>query len=120
VAAELISARPPLVVSPLVLAELDHLIRTRQGDDIARRALRSLIGGRFETATLTQGDVAAALDVDARYPELGIGLTDATLVVLADRRRTLSIATLDERHFRVVRPLSGGDTFRILPADRAN
>ena len=26
-------------------------------------------------------------------------------------------ATLDQRHFRAVRPLAGGEAFRLLPAD---
>jgi hypothetical protein len=26
-------------------------------------------------------------------------------------------ATLDERHFRAIRPLAGGRAFRLLPAD---
>jgi hypothetical protein len=47
-----------------------------------------------------------------------IGLTDASLVVLAERLGTTDIATLDERHFRTLRPLAGGvDAFRLLPAD---
>jgi hypothetical protein len=111
------SARPPLVVSPLVLAELDYLIRDRIGDDTARRAVGSLIGGRFEVAACTPADIAAALEVDSRYAALGIGLTDASLVVLAGRYRTVNLATLDERHFRAVRPLDSGLAFRILPAD---
>ena len=33
------------------------------------------------------------------------------------RYGTIDIATLDERHFRAVRPLAGGKAFRLLPAD---
>jgi predicted nucleic acid-binding protein len=117
VVAELRAARPPLVVGPLVLAELDYLIRTRVGDDPARRAVGALLGGRFEVASCAQSDVAAALAIDSQYAGLGIGLTDASLVVLAGRYRTLNLATLDERHFRAIRPLTGGPAFRILPAD---
>jgi hypothetical protein len=111
------AARPPLVVGPLVLAELDYLIRTRVGDDPARRAVGALLGGRFEVAACAQRDVAAAQAIDSQYAALGIGLTDASLVVLAGRYRTLNLATLDERHFRAIRPLTGGPAFRILPAD---
>jgi predicted nucleic acid-binding protein len=53
----------------------------------------------------------------ARYPDLRIGIADASLVILAARYRTTRLLTLDERHFRVVTPLHGG-TFTILPADR--
>ena len=55
--------------------------------------------------------------VAERSADAGLGLTDASLVVLAQRLGTADIATLDERHFRAVRPLAGGDTFRLLPAD---
>jgi predicted nucleic acid-binding protein len=111
------AARPPLVVGPLVLAEFDYLVRTRVGDDPARRAVGALLGGRFEVASCAQSDVAAALAIDAQYAALDIGLTDASLVALAGKYRTLNLATLDERHFRAVRPLFGGPAFRILPAD---
>jgi len=43
-----------------------------------------------------------------------IGVTDASLVVLADRFRTRRVLTLDRRHFRVLRPLAGGD-FELIP-----
>jgi predicted nucleic acid-binding protein len=48
--------------------------------------------------------------------DLGIGLTDASLVVLADRYRTNRILTLNERPFRALEPLGGG-SFELLPAD---
>ena len=48
---------------------------------------------------------------------MGLGLADASLVALAERLETISIATLDERHFRSVRPLAAADAFRLLPAD---
>jgi hypothetical protein len=38
--------------------------------------------------------------------------------VLAERLETIGVATLDERHFRAVRPLAGGQAFRLLPMDR--
>ncbi len=40
------------------------------------------------------------------------------LVVLAQRLRTVEIATLDERHFRVLKPLTGEPAYRLLSADR--
>jgi predicted nucleic acid-binding protein len=43
-------------------------------------------------------------------------LTDASVVVLADRYGAKDILTLDERHFRVVRTRDRRP-FRLLPAD---
>jgi hypothetical protein len=44
-------------------------------------------------------------------------MTDASLVALAARVDTTRVATFDERHFRAVHPLSGGDAFVVLPVD---
>jgi predicted nucleic acid-binding protein len=43
-----------------------------------------------------------------------IGVTDASIVVLAALHRTRSVLTRDHRHFSVLRPLDGG-RFRMLP-----
>jgi predicted nucleic acid-binding protein len=49
-----------------------------------------------------------------QYAGQGIGVADASIVVLADRLGTRTIATLDRRHFEVLRPLAGG-RFTIVP-----
>lgn len=102
------------VVPPLVTAELDHLLRRRTSAALARTALAQL-------GSLTWGEwggevLDASLAVDARYDDLGLGVVDASLVVLAQQYGTRDLLTLDERHFRAVAPLQGG-AFRLLPAD---
>lgn len=109
--------RGPLVLSPLVLAELDHLIRSRLGVQAARDFADDVVRGAYDLASLTALDVSRCLDIDRRYADLGLGLADASLVVLAQRFQTRQILTLDERHLRAVRPLQAG-AFRLLPADR--
>jgi hypothetical protein len=52
-----------------------------------------------------------------RYADNQLGLADASLVALANRPETIEIATLDERHFRAVRPLGDDGAFRLVPAD---
>jgi predicted nucleic acid-binding protein len=39
-----------------------------------------------------------------RYADLPLGTTDATVVALAERLDVREVATLDRRHFSVVRP----------------
>ena len=58
--------------------------------------------------------MAAATRVVERYRDLGIGIADASLAVLAQRYRTRTILTLDRKHFTVMRPLDGG-VFKIVP-----
>ena len=108
--------RPPYLVSPFVLAELDYLIASRVGVDLELAVLRELASGAYDLVGLGEEDVAAAVDVVERYRELGIGLADASIVVVAGRRGADRILTLDERHFRALRAVDGGP-FTILPAD---
>ena len=106
----------PLVVSPLVLAELDYLTARIAGVDAELTLLSELSSGAYELASFGLDDLIRARSVVERYRDLPLGLTDASLVVLADRYSTDTIGTLDERHFRVVRSLSGRP-LRIIPAD---
>ena len=106
----------PLVVSPLVLAELDYLTARIAGVDAELTLLAELSSGAYELASFGLDDLIRARAVVERYRDLPLGLTDASLVVLADRYGTDTIGTLDERHFRVVRSLSGRP-LRVLPAD---
>ena len=114
---DVLSAHPgPFVLSPLVLAELDHLVRRRLGPDEARLLADDVANGAYVLAPLDAGDVARCVELDRGYADLGLGLADASLVVLAERSRTRSLLTLDERHLRAVRPLQGG-AMELLPAD---
>ncbi len=61
----------------------------------------------------------AAVDsvaIAEKYSDMAVGITDASLVMLADRLGTDEIATLDQRHFRVMTQVSGAP-FRLLPSD---
>ena len=109
--------RVPLLLSPFVLAELDYLVTRKLGTEAELAMLGDVAAGAYRLVPMDSGDVASARSVVDLYRDLGIGLTDASVVVLAERYGTLDVLTLDERHFRVMRS-DKGDTFRLLPADR--
>ena len=106
----------PRVLSPFVLAELDYLLTRHVSARIARLFLREVAGGAYELAPFDADDVARAAVVLDRYGELGLGLTEASIVVLAERYRTIDVLTLDERHFRAITG-PRNQPFRLLPAD---
>ena len=105
-----------LVTTPLVLAEADHLAATRGGARAARAFRADVAGGAYLVDWWPAAAREAAAIAD-QYAELGLGLADASLVALAARVGTVDIATFDQRHFRAVKPLGGGDAFRLLPLD---
>lgn len=92
------------------------MILTRMG----RRQEVALLGevgrGVYQLEPFSPADVAEAVAVIERFPELEVGLADASVIVLANRHGTRDVLTLDERHFRVLkRPRDL--PFRLLPAD---
>lgn len=114
--AALRAAPAPWILSPFVLAELDHLLATRVGQAAERALLDEVARGVYRLADFDVEDVAASERAIGRYAALGIGLADASVLVLANRFGIRDVLTLDERHFRAMRG-PNGRPFRILPAD---
>lgn len=108
-----------LVVSPLVLAELDYLLSTRIGPEAAQQALahiRDRVAVRRYAVPEIEPHLSTALVLMRRYPQ--IGLADTMNVVMASEYHTDAILTLDRRHFRTLRPLTGHTAFRLWPDDQ--
>ncbi|HVH29243.1 MAG TPA: PIN domain-containing protein [Vicinamibacterales bacterium] len=114
--AALVAARPPRVVSPFVLAELDYLIASRVGHEAQMALLEEVTRGAYQIEPFSSEDVGHSRRIMERYADLRIGLADASVVVLANRHRTLDLLCTDERHFRALRG-TGGKPFRLLPLD---
>lgn len=106
----------PFILSPFVLAELDYLVSGRLGQRVERELLEDVANGAYELAEFGPDDVVTAMELIDRYADLNLGLTDASVAVLAARHRTTRLLTLDERDFRPMRPLYG-HAFTLLPAD---
>ncbi len=106
-----------LITTPLIVAEADHLVGARGGPK-AQSALRADFASGAYLIDWWPEAIGTAVRVAERYADAALGLADASLVALAERQETLRIATLDERHFRAVAPLAGGDAFQLLPRDR--
>jgi predicted nucleic acid-binding protein len=108
-----------LIVPAPVSAEVDYLLRTRGGREAAQRFLQDVADGQLRVEGLSREEHGIALDLDRHYADLGAGLSDLSVVVLAHRFRTRRLLTFDERDFRTLRPVSGG-SFTLLPADRGD
>jgi uncharacterized protein len=107
----------PLVLSPLVLAELDYFVLTRLGASAEQKVLTELRSPAYRLATFTDDDFQLASEVAVKYCDMELGLTDASIVVQAGRHKTARILTLDHRHFAAVPPLTNDGSFTLLPRD---
>ena len=114
VAAVITQTREPLVISPYVVAELDYLVLRRHGSTAEAAVLDELLRGAWELATMTADRLAAAARIVEKYRDVPVGIADASNIVLADAYRTRTIATLDQRHFSILR-FSDGSAPQILP-----
>lgn len=118
---EAIMAAGLLVMSPLLLAELDHVVTRELGRTAALGAVddlrRWMSRGRVVMPEITEDHLGAAQSVRVRYRALDLDLADAVNVALAADYDTDAILTLDRRDFRAVRPLGHHKVFRVLPDD---
>ncbi|MDT3398878.1 PIN domain-containing protein [Streptomyces sp. B1866] len=110
-----------VVLSPLILAEADHLMRRVGGPGLRDGFLDSVVSearrGRFHLPEVTPDILAQARGLMRRYTDLDLDLADAVNVVLASAYRTDAVLTLDRRDFRAIRPLTAHKAFRVLPDD---
>jgi uncharacterized protein len=106
-----------LVTTPLAVAEMDYLL-TRFGGAAAAAALRRDLKAGTYQAEWWPSAMRESVAVADLHESMDLGLVDASLVALAARLPTTRIATLDERHFRILEPLTGEPAFILLPADR--
>ena len=110
-----------LVVSPMLLSELDPVARRVLGRDAAHQAIddirRWARAGRAVLPEVTADILDTAQAVRARYHDLELDLADAVNVAFAAQFRTNAVLTLDRRDFRALRPLTDHHAFRLLPDD---
>ncbi|MFE2554655.1 PIN domain-containing protein [Streptomyces sp. NPDC059352] len=112
-----------LVVSPMVLTELDYLLTERVGARASMNALdfiaRQAEARRFEVADVRphlRGAMAVMRGHEDASGGRGVGLADAMNVALAAAFQTADVFTSDA-HFRMMRPLTAHGAFRLLPDD---
>jgi predicted nucleic acid-binding protein len=92
-----------IVVPALVLAEVDYFLSDE------RAAMRKLIAEIFDPATRYEyepphpSDLVRALELDAHFKNLSLGLVDGTVAAVAERRHTYRVLTTDRRDFTALR-----------------
>jgi predicted nucleic acid-binding protein len=110
-----------VVISPLVLAEVDHVARRALGRRISIQMIEDLSAQarteHFEIAAVTSDVLDQANAVRRLYTGLRLDLADAVTVALAADYETDAVLTLDRRDFRALTPLTEHKAFRVLPDD---
>ena len=98
----------------LVVTEADYLIATRLGVEAEARFLGDLSAGNLIAEPVTSADWLRIIELVVAYRDLPLGATDASVLTAAERLGIRQVATLDRRHFSVVRPRHV-DAMELLP-----
>jgi predicted nucleic acid-binding protein len=100
---EVLTSASLVIVPALVLAEVDYFLRDK------RLVMRKLVAEIFDPETRYDYeppiplDMIRALELDARFKELNLGLVDGTVAAVAERRRVYRVLTTDRRDFEAIR-----------------
>ena len=94
----------PLAVPMLVVSEVACVAEKRLGAIGEVRFLSDFVDRNFIAVPVADEDWIRITELVHRYRDLPLGTVDASVVAAAERLGIRTIATLDRRHFSVVRP----------------
>ena len=112
--AELLAARDDVLVPASVVVEVDSLARSRGAPVATEMLLASIDDGSVQVEDVEPRDYRRAGELIRRYADLRLGFVDASIVAIAERLEETTIATLDRRHFSIVKPLHC-EAFTLVP-----
>jgi len=78
------------------------------------RFLGDLAAGNLTLEPVHAADLLRMAELVARYHDLPLGSVDASVIAAAERLGITDIATLDRRHFGIIRPRHT-ETLNLLP-----
>src|SRR5438309_8464908 len=104
----------PIVVPAPVVVELEWLASSRLQPRAFLAFLSDVEDGRIEVAELERADYPRIRGLLERYADLPLGFVDAAVLAVVERFAERRIATLDHRHFSVLRSRHGA-TLELVP-----
>lgn len=93
-----------LVVPSPVLVEVDYWLAKLGGPDVWQRFVADIVRGAYRLVHLSDIDVSRCAELESTYRDLRLGYVDASVIAICERLDETKVATLDRRHFSVVKP----------------
>lgn len=94
--------------------EVDQLISGRLRPAVFVAFLEDIQGGRFRIIDPVPEDYRRIRELCERYADSDVGFVDAAVLAIVERLNEPKLATLDHRHFGMMRPRHV-DALRLLP-----
>ncbi|CUU54412.1 PIN domain-containing protein [Parafrankia irregularis] len=95
-----------------MITEVVYLLGTRLGTQAELRFLADLASGAFDVEAVHPTDWLRIADLANQYRNLPLGTVDASVIACAERLGVDEVATVDRRHFTVVK---ANRTLTLLP-----
>lgn len=107
-------ANEPLIVPAPVLVEVDYWIHVRLHPGVLGALLDDVQAGAYQVEALRAEDYRRVRELCDQYEGADIGFVDAAVLAVVERLGEPKLATLDRRHFSMLRPRHVRD-LHLLP-----
>jgi predicted nucleic acid-binding protein len=94
----------PLIIPSPVLVEVDYWVRKWLGAGALAALLDDILAGAFAVADLLPEDYRRVREICDRYADANVGFVDAAVLAVTERLNEPKLATIDRRHFSLLRP----------------
>ena len=108
-------AHEALVIPAPVLVEVDYWIQQRLNPGVLVALLADIEAGAYVVADVVREDHTRIRELCDRYADADIGFVDAAVLAIVERLGESKLATLDRRHFGLLRPRHL-ESIELLPA----
>lgn len=108
------NATEQLVIPAPVLDELDYWIRKFADVRVWLTFCEDVSQGAYSLFALNSNLVGAAANLQVRFADQPLGFVDAAVAITCEALGENKVATLDRRHFGVVR-IRGNEPLHIVP-----
>jgi len=109
------AADEPLVIPAPVLVEVDYWVHARLHMGVLLALVDDIVAGAYRVEELHIEDYRRIRELCDRYADADVGFVDAAVLAVVERLSEPKLATLDHRHFRVLRPRHV-KVLRLVPA----
>jgi len=110
-------SQEPLVVPAPVLVEVDYWIHERLTPGALVAFIDDIVNGAYRVEPLTIDDYRRVGELCDRYADGDVGFVDAAVLAIVERLSEPKLATIDHRHFGMLRPRHV-DHLMLLPDAR--
>jgi predicted nucleic acid-binding protein len=102
--AALLSDSDDLLIPAPVLVEVDYWLLKLAGPGTWSDFVADIERGAYRIEDTTEEDLKRAAELQSTYLDLDLGFVDASIVAVCERLGYTTLATLDRRHFSIVKP----------------